>query len=346
MRVNSAFTGFFTNRLVLGSGIAIVMLAIFFIAPSFTEHSDRDLRAKQMNLIIRQIGHRLLLLAGDSTSRVLPVTEIKEGTFLLKLENEFIFNHDSLMVLSQGLLPKTQFPSGYTVTVHDCMKDGIVYGFQVNNTSPDILACSGRSQPPGCYTIEFAFPDFYENVKKKAGIGQQTALVKVDPQEVNPILGELKTRIFDYPLIDVICGSMLVLLIVTFLIGRFGKILKPVPVQDQNHALIKESVPELAALGKFLFNVKGQRLVLGSEVISLTDKECKVLELLHKNFGELTPRETLMQKVWIDEGVITGRSLDMFVSKLRKKLSRDPELRITNVHGKGYKLEMPERQII
>jgi DNA-binding response OmpR family regulator len=139
---------------------------------------------------------------------------------------------------------------------------------------------------------------------------------------------------------------ILVLLGVTLLIGRFRKILKPVPVQNQNHAIIKESVPELAALGKFLFNVKGQHLLLESEVISLTDKECKVLELLHKNFGELIPRETLMQEVWINEGVITGRSLDMFVSKLRKKLSRDPELRITNVHGKGYKLEIPERQII
>jgi DNA-binding response OmpR family regulator len=89
--------------------------------------------------------------------------------------------------------------------------------------------------------------------------------------------------------------------------------------------------------------VKGQRLLLGGEMTRLTDKECKVLELLHKNFGELMLRETLMQKVWIDEGVITGRSLDMFVSKLRKKLSPDPELRITNVHGKGYKLEIPEK---
>ena len=77
---------------------------------------------------------------------------------------------------------------------------------------------------------------------------------------------------------------------------------------------------------------------MGTEVISLTDKECRILELLNKNFGELIPRETLMQEVWINEGVITGRSLDMFVSKLRKKLSSDPELSITNVHGKGYKL--------
>jgi len=102
----------------------------------------------------------------------------------------------------------------------------------------------------------------------------------------------------------------------------------------------------VSALGKFLFDGKDQRLLLGSEVISLTGKEYRILDLLNKNFGELIPRETLMQKVWINEGVITGRSLDMFVSKLRKKLSSDPELRITNVHGKGYKLEIPEIQIL
>ncbi len=139
---------------------------------------------------------------------------------------------------------------------------------------------------------------------------------------------------------------MLVLLSVALLIGRFGKRLVPVPVQNQDHAIIKESVPEVSALGKFLFDGKDQRLLLGSEVISLTGKEYRILDLLNKNFGELIPRETLMQKVWINEGVITGRSLDMFVSKLRKKLSSDPELRITNVHGKGYKLEIPEIQIL
>ena len=355
MRVNSSVKRFFNNRLVVGSGIGIVMLVIFFVASSFTRHDDRDLRAKQLNLIIRQIGHRLLLQAGDSTSRVLPVTEIKEGTFLLQFENEFVFNHDSLMVLSQGLLPKTQFPSGYTVTVHDCKKAGIVYGFQLNNTSPDILACRGRSQPPGCYKIEFAFPDFYENVEqkklehRKAYIDQPAEELKsskVDPQEANTNLEEFKTATFDYPLINLVYIGMLVLVGVTMLIVRFGISLTPAPVQNQNHAIIDEPVPEVPALGKFLFAAKDQRLLLGSEVTSLTEKECKILELLHKNFGELIPRETLMQKVWINEGVITGRSLDMFVSKLRKKLSSDPELRITNVHGKGYKLEIPETQSI
>ncbi|CAG5019018.1 hypothetical protein DYBT9275_06131 [Dyadobacter sp. CECT 9275] len=376
MRVNSAVTGIFTKRWVVRSGITAMILTIFFITSSFTAHTSRDSRAKQVNLMIRQTGHRLLLQAGDSTSRVLPVTEIKEGTFLLRFEKEFVFNHDSLMVLSRSLLPKTQFPSGYTVTVQDCLKGGIVYGFQVNNTSPDVLACSGRRQPAGCYTIEFYFPDFYANVKQeKADNDQLTASVKVgtqvvgpkakefktatfgegteelksvktDPRGINPGLEESVTTAFDYPLIYVVYSGILILLVMTLFIGHFGKYVKKGPGQNQNYALRKEPVPELTALGSFLFNVKGQRLLLGSEVISLTDKECKVLELLHKNFGELIPRETLLQEVWINEGVFTGRSLDMFVSKLRKKLSPDPELRITNVHGKGYKLEIPERQII
>lgn len=382
MRVNSTFISFFTNRLVMGSGIpiAIVMvtIAVFFIASSFTKHSNRDVLARRANLIIREIGHRLLLQAGDSTSRVLPVTEIGKGNFLLGFENEFVFfSHDSLMALSEELFSKTEFPSGYTVMVHECLKTGIVYGFQINSTSPDIRACKGRNQLPGCYTIEFAFPDLYENEEqknikqkksapKKAENGHQTEELtsfKVDRHEAHlkreefnddpknadsiPIAiapEESKTTTLNYPLIVIVYSGMLLLLIGTLLIGRFRKTLTPLSVKNQQPNA-KESVPELPALGKFLFDVKYQRLLpaaigMGSEVISLTDKECKVLELLHNNFGELIPRETLMQKVWINEGVITGRSLDMFVSKLRKKLSRDPELRITNVHGKGYKLEI------
>lgn len=383
MGVNFDFKGFFNSRLVAGARLAIAMFAIFFATSSFTEHPDRDLLKKQVNLMIRQIGHRLLLQAGDSTSRVLPVTEIKEGTFLLEFENEFAFKHDSLMMLSQSLLPRAQFPSGYTVTVHECITASIVYGFQINNASRDILGCRGRREPSGCYTIEIAFPDLYQSVEeKKSAIdvpveelksangeppeastkSKEVKSVNVDLAETSPRLEELqsfkadtrvansktkefKTTTFDYPLISLVYVGMLVLLGVTLLTGRFRKISTPVPVQNRNHSIIKESVPPMPALGKFLFDVKDQRLLLGGEVIRLTDKECKVLELLNENFGDLIPRETLMQKIWINEGVITGRSLDMFVSKLRKKLSRDTELRITNVHGKGYKLEIPGIQI-
>ncbi len=354
MRVNFGFTSRFNNRPLSVAGISMVMLTIFFIASSFTEHSDRDLRVKQVNLIIRQIGHRLLLQAGDSTSRVLPVAEIKKGTFLLRFENKFVFSHDSLIVLSRSFLPKTQFPSGYIVTVQDCRKGDIVFGFQVSNTSPDILPCGGRSQPAGCYTIEFDIPDLYQPVKQqKAAIGPWNESIKTDPPDGNQQTKGLKMTVFQgnsrimpqsseswpWSFISLILSGVLLLLGVTMLIWRFRKNLHPVSMENQDQAITKEQVPEPAVLGKFLFNSERQHLLFGTEVIRLTDKECKVLDLLYKNFGELIARETLMQEVWLNEGVITGRSLDMFVSKLRKKLSPDPELRITNVHGKGYMLE-------
>lgn len=359
MRVNSDFIRLLNNRWRVGSGVASVMLVIFLITSSFTGHPEHDLQKKQANLMIRQIGHRLLLQAGDSTSRVLPVTENKAGTFLLRFERDFVFDHDSLISLSLNLLPKTQFPSGYTVTVHDCLKAAIVYGFQVSNTSPDVLACTGRQELPGCYTIEFAFPDFHldanpKKMEREKGmqtvelkeadidtVSQEVQSFSVDTPKLHEQQGVFQTTTSGYPVMNLVLGGILVVLSITVFIERFGKNVTSLPV-PQEAGIQKEVAAELTTLGKFSFDVKGQRLLSGTEVINLTDKECKVLTLLTKNFGQLIPRETLMQEIWINEGVITGRSLDMFVSKLRKKLSGDPELRITNVHGKGYKLETAE----
>lgn len=304
MRVNSAFKGFFNNRLTKALGV-VVLFTIFLTATSFTDTPERDLWAKRVNLMIRQMGHHLLLQSGDSTSRVLPVTETSAGAFQLTFENKFHFSHDSLIALSLNYLPKKQFPSGYTLTVHEGRKPGIIYGFQFNNKSPDIVSCEGRSEPFGKYRIEVAFPDLYKPV--------------VVPQKSTQ----------QYSLATAAVTGVLVLLGITLIVLPFTKRRKPAPVKNE----------DLTSLGKFLFDAKEKRLLIENEAITLTEKECRVLELLNKNFGELILRETLMQEVWINEGVITGRSLDVFVSKLRKKLSGDPELRITNVHGKGYKLD-------
>lgn len=313
MHVSINLNGVLNKRFFSCFCFTIALLAIFFLASSYTDHSDPAFRSKNVNLIIRQIGHQLLLQSKDSSSRVLPVTESDKGTFVLSFEKRLVFNHDSLLAMTRSLLPKAKFPFGYAVTVHDCTKEDIVFGFQINNSTPDNLACSGRSQPPGCYTIEFSFPGLYANAEGKIDGGESG----------------------NYSFLYAISGSLLALLGLIFLLTR----LKKTPRQHEIQTEVITVLPEYPTLGKFQFDVKGHRLIMGTETIVLTDKECKVLELLYNNIGELVPRDTLMQKVWIDEGVITGRSLDMFVSKLRKKLSPDAELGITNVHGKGYKLE-------
>jgi DNA-binding response OmpR family regulator len=136
-----------------------------------------------------------------------------------------------------------------------------------------------------------------------------------------------------------VVSSFILFLGVALFIDRFRKVSSTITKEEFQPSTTKDVNANLSAIGKFMFDTSSRRLLSGNQIIELTDKESKILELLNRYFGQLTTREDLM-KIWTDEGVITGRSLDMFVSKLRKKISSDPELRITNVHGKGYKLEV------
>lgn len=101
----------------------------------------------------------------------------------------------------------------------------------------------------------------------------------------------------------------------------------PVPVQG---------IP----IGNLLFNNGGQYLVMNDQKIALTSKESRLLHIFAATPNEVIDRSRLQKEVWEDEGVIVGRSLDMFISKLRKKLEADPAVKLVNVHGKGYKLEV------
>ena len=103
---------------------------------------------------------------------------------------------------------------------------------------------------------------------------------------------------------------------------------------------VKQEVPAPTgiAIGNLLFFRDSQQLLAGSSIILLTAKEAKLLHVFANAQQEMIDRDQLMKEVWEDEGVIVGRSLDMFVSKLRKKLQADPRISILYVHGKGYKL--------
>lgn len=103
-----------------------------------------------------------------------------------------------------------------------------------------------------------------------------------------------------------------------------------VPVPDQDSYL---------PIGQFRFNPSNRRLVMDDDEIELTTKEGELLSILSSSLNTVVDRSRLQKEVWEDQGVLVTRSLDMFISRLRKKLSADPSVRIVNVHGKGYKLE-------
>ncbi|MBL7827937.1 MAG: winged helix-turn-helix transcriptional regulator [Saprospiraceae bacterium] len=87
------------------------------------------------------------------------------------------------------------------------------------------------------------------------------------------------------------------------------------------------------------FDAENQVLYCGEQRFQLTYREAKLLHLFVKNQNQLLERSFILENVWADEGIQVGRSIDMFVSRLRKFLRADPTLRLVAVHGVGYRLE-------
>jgi DNA-binding response OmpR family regulator len=95
-------------------------------------------------------------------------------------------------------------------------------------------------------------------------------------------------------------------------------------------------------LGSFVFDTQKQTLTRESVVIKLTTKECELLTLLCLNIGEILQRDYALKTIWVDDNYFNARSMDVYITKLRKHLKDDSSVEIINVHGKGYKLIAPE----
>lgn len=91
-------------------------------------------------------------------------------------------------------------------------------------------------------------------------------------------------------------------------------------------------------IGSFSFNSDNFQLSRGNEKKSLTKKEAGVLKLLCEHKNKVIERELITNMVWGDDSYFVGRSLDVFITRLRKHLSEDEKVSITNVHGVGFRL--------
>jgi DNA-binding winged helix-turn-helix (wHTH) protein len=256
---------------------------------------------QRASLLIREIGHQLLLKAGDASSRILSVKHTGDDTFVMKFESAFAFVPDTLVKLTEQKLRSENLALKYMVNVFDCVTDDMVYGFEMRAQDNDIIPCVGRVQPERCYYIQVAFTG------------------------VTPGSNTLYHVVFFS-----LAGIMLVL----------GYSLRRPGVEKQLPVITFDPV----SVGRFDF-IKEERILRDGLIrIELSDKETKLLTILSGKINQLIEREELLKEIWIKDGVITGRSLDMFISKLRKKLLGDASVRIVNIHGRGYKLEIQNGQ--
>lgn len=103
---------------------------------------------------------------------------------------------------------------------------------------------------------------------------------------------------------------------------------------------------EIFYLGKFSFDSANNILSDNTNNRKLTRKESALLELLCRNVNNVLTRETALETVWGENDYFIGRSMDVFITKLRKYLKPDPSVRIANVHGVGFKLEVEGENVV
>ena len=96
-------------------------------------------------------------------------------------------------------------------------------------------------------------------------------------------------------------------------------------------------------LGSFTFDTQKQILSRGDEKTKLTTKESELLTLLYQHANEVLQRDFALKTIWIDDNYFNARSMDVYITKLRKHLKGDEDVEILNVHGKGYKLIIPAK---
>ncbi len=95
-------------------------------------------------------------------------------------------------------------------------------------------------------------------------------------------------------------------------------------------------------IGKFTFDTQKQVLMIDDKITKLTTKESELLSLLCAHVNEILERNYALKTIWIDDNYFNARSMDVYITKLRKHLKEDKSIEIINIHGKGYKLIAPE----
>ena len=278
-------------------GSSVMVIAVLIAAVAFSNKKN-EIPPNHLEVVLRDIGHQLLLSAKDSSSRVLPVKKINEHTYQISFQNNFGFISDSLINLVQRTFQKNALAKDYIVNLRNCKQNETVFAFEINSHTGDLTPCRGRKLEVGCYVIEIDL---------------------------------LKKNNFNF-------FWLLLLIIPLGFAGFYVKDkLRKKEEQEEKQESISDN-NDYIQLGSFQFYTDDNVLKTEHTTIPLSEKETKALKIFADNINQIVDREKLMKEIWEDEGIVViSRNVDVLVSKLRKKLRDDNAIKFINVHGRGYK---------
>ena len=270
----------------------------------FVKNKHQSSSSEVVKIALRDVGNKLLLAQNDSISLILPVKEIAPKTFELSFDNSLEIYPNRIVETVEESFKKVQLPDNYRVEVNECESVEVAYSYMISpNNNQTLVPCRGRILPENCYKIQVFF------------------------------LNEVEVG-YNYIIISLL---MMLSFLIIFILYKIAILKRQSSVLEPNNIDIDDIKQ---SIGQFYFYPKQHKLVKAANEISLSKKECEILSIFINRPNQVIKRDELTKEVWEDHGVFVGRSLDTYISKLRKKLQTDSTIKITNVHGVGYKLEI------
>ena len=164
---------------------------------------------------------------------------------------------------------------------------------------------------------------------------------------------EIRQSNADVPIIFLTAKQLKEDILEGFKIGADDYITKPFSMEElvfRVEAILrrvrgkKNKESSIYKVGNFTFDTQKQLLSIGEKQTKLTTKENELLALLCSHANEILQRDFALKTILIDDNYFNARSMDVYITKLRKHLKDDPQIEIINIHGKGYKLIIPDEE--
>ena len=165
------------------------------------------------------------------------------------------------------------------------------------------------------------------------------------------LAGDIRAASPDVPIIFLTAKQLKEDILEGFKLGADDYITKPFSMEElvmRIEAILrrvkgkKNKESSLYKIGEFTFDTQKQMLTIGDKQTKLTTKENELLALLCSHANEILQRDFALKTIWIDDNYFNARSMDVYITKLRKHQKEDPQIEIINIHGKGYKLIAPD----
>lgn len=296
-------------------------IILFFLLFGF-QNIKAETKDQRIKVELRTITHEFLLQVSDSTSRILPIEKI-DGRYAVRFENEFSFEPDLLLFAVYKVYESKNIKENFIVEVEECETKALVHSFQVSQVFEESMGpCKMRGLPKSCYVFYFTE---IENDKvlppnKAEYIDHTDSPIKTDT-------GERSKSTYALGFLALMIGG-------GFYFYKSRK-------EDEGIDVVDTIQPSLL-IGQYQFDKKAMTLTFNSLPVELSAKETDLLYLLYTHENETLEREYILNQVWKDEGNYVGRTLDVFISKLRKKLEEDSNVKIVNVRGVGYRFVINE----